>query len=97
MSAGLNGFRVRDFIRVQNPHERRMAVVRECAGLHGVAAHLVMGPSREADVCRARWAAMAAMRDRFGDSVIKIGRFFDRDHSTVVHGLQRHAELEARI
>lgn len=87
--------RQRDYIRILTPTEQRMAIVREVAEQAGVAPHLVMGPSRKPNVCRARWAAMAALQERMGDKSWRIGRLFARDHTTVIHGLRRHAELTA--
>jgi chromosomal replication initiation ATPase DnaA len=88
--------RERDIIRISTPRDERMAVVREVAAKHDLPAHMLMGPSRVPDVCRARWEAMAELQERFGDRPWRIGRFFARDHSTVLHGLRRHAELQVQ-
>ncbi len=86
--------RVRDFIRLQTRREQRLAIVREVAARHDLGSHLLLGPSRKAEVCRARFEAFAVMADRLGDKPSQIGRFFVRDHTTVLHGLRRHAELQ---
>lgn len=51
---------------------------------------------RGAGVVRARWAVMLAMHRR-GYSTPRIGRALgNRDHTTVMHGLQRGKLIEAR-
>lgn len=63
-------------------------LVANVARLHGFTAADLMGPSRARPLCIARWRAMRQLRDR-GRSYASIGRLFNRDHSTVMHGLRQ--------
>lgn len=75
--------------------------VDECATMAGIASAVSLthgveigdltGPKRAAFISRARQAAFAAMLDA-GYSSNQIGRFFSRDHSTVLEGAARHRE-----
>ena len=76
------------------PRDARMAVVRQVAEARRLPLERVMGRDRHAIVVRARQAAMARLRAEFGDSYPKIGRFFGRDHSTVLHAVRAHGARE---
>lgn len=75
--------------------------VDECATMAGIAAAIALrhgvelgdltGPKRAALIARARQEAYAAMLDA-GYSSTQAGRFFDRDHTTVLEGAARHRE-----
>lgn len=42
----------------------------------------------------ARWEAFTRLSNELGMSTGRIGQLFDRDHTTVIHGLRRYAELK---
>lgn len=69
----------------------RMAsdAIRTAADAANVPPAEVAGDSRRPDIVRARWAAMADLRDR-GLGLSEIGRALGMDHTTVRHGLTRH-------
>jgi chromosomal replication initiation ATPase DnaA len=50
---------------------------------------VLTGPSQQERLLRARWEAMARLRD-VGLSSPAIGGLLGRDHSTVLHGLRRY-------
>lgn len=51
---------------------------------------------RATSLVRARWVAMHIIKDNFGYSYPKIGRIFGgRDHTTVMHGIERIGALLA--
>lgn len=65
----------------------------------GVPWDVIRGPSRQADIYRARVRVWAALRD-MGYTVSEIGRATNRDHTAVCHGLNkavRHAIVATRI
>jgi chromosomal replication initiation ATPase DnaA len=68
------------------------------AAQHGLTADELLGPSMLKPVCRARFEAMWVMDQRRREdgqkrwSRCQIGRFFHRDHTTVINGVRRHAE-----
>lgn len=63
-------------------------LVVECSKMFGVHYRDIMGPSRFRFVTVPRFALYKAMRMR-GWSYSQIGRFMDRDHTTVMHGVTR--------
>lgn len=82
------------WIRTRTPRERRMAIIAEVAECHGLAVDDMTGTARTRDIVAARWEAMARIRTEFGDTLPMIGRLFNRDHTTVVHGLKRYEEMQ---
>ncbi|ALJ12619.1 helix-turn-helix domain-containing protein [Sphingopyxis macrogoltabida] len=65
-----------------------LEIVSLIAREHGLTLGDLTGPSRVRTVCIVRWRAMKALRDK-GRSLSSIGRTFNRDHSSVAHGLRR--------
>lgn len=67
--------------------------------VHSVSKHVgypvedLIGRSTERPVTRARWLAMKRCRVA-GYSLTAIGRYFDRDHTSVIHALQKLRQLE---
>lgn len=49
----------------------------------------LLGPGRERDLCWSRFGLMYAMKEGAGCSLSEIGRFMNRDHTTVIHGIKR--------
>jgi len=75
--------------RVQPRH-----VIAATALRCGCAPAMLTGRTRRARAVRARWVAMALMHGRLGMSSVAIGQALGgRDHSTVLHGLDRVAGL----
>ena len=66
-------------------------VIRRIERAHGVTLEQMQGPQRYRPIVRARWALIAALRER-GWSLLRIGRFMNRDHTTVLYALRREAE-----
>lgn len=56
----------------------------------------MMGPNRERRYARPRQIAMYLARQMAGASLPKIGKHFDRDHTTVLHAERRIASLAAQ-
>lgn len=73
------------------PREERMAIIANVAKRHGVTVKQIMGKSRLAEHVEARWAAMRIIHALYGDSSTRIGRLFNRDHTTVLHALRKVA------
>jgi chromosomal replication initiator protein len=77
---------------------RIAGIVREVAAEHHVRPRDVLGPRRFRKLVRARWDAMARIRaltrpDGKPPSYPQIGEWLGgRDHTTVMHGLERLAE-----
>lgn len=56
----------------------------------------IMGRSQYRRIARARQSAMALAREFTKLSLPQIGRKFKRDHTTILHGVRKIADLEAR-
>lgn len=63
------------------------SVVLEVAEKTGVTPKQILGSSRKRNIVRARQLAMWGARQH-GVSFPEIGRFFNRDHTTVIHGVK---------
>lgn len=79
---------------VQSPADRTTAIMRRVGAQFGVTPTEMRGPRQTRAVAWARQAAMAAVREETPYSLPKIGRAFNRDHTTVLHALRQH---EARM
>ena len=71
-------------------------VIRRIERAHGVTLEQMQGPRRYRPIVRARWALIAALRER-GWSLMRIGKFLNRDHTTVLYALRREAERRAEL
>lgn len=71
------------------------AITQVCCQVWGVTFSRMLAPGKERAVARPRQAAFKILRDRGGVSFPEIARYFGRDHSTVVHGYRKAAELIA--
>ena len=65
-------------------------VAEAVAKAHDVSVALLKGKSRNKNVCRARHEAFSICHHSLGHSYPTIGRFFNKDHTTVLHGIRRH-------
>lgn len=71
-------------------------IVRATCDAHGLSLAALIGRSRSASLVRARHVAMYVARETLGASYPEIGRAFRRDHTSVMHGVERaSAELIA--
>ncbi len=71
------------------------AILKRAAEMHKLPVAELIGPCRSRYYVEARFAAMAALRNR-GMSTTRIGRLLgNRDHSSVIHGCKRAAQMAA--
>lgn len=72
--------------------------LRAAAAAHGVTVEDLRGAGREQRIAYARQDAMARLRglDVYGrrPSLAQVGRWLNRDHSTVLHGIRAHEARE---
>lgn len=67
-------------------------IADDVADESGLPEWLIRGPSQMANVCAVRADAMSRCREQ-GITLALIGEFFgNRDHTTVMHAIQRHQE-----
>jgi chromosomal replication initiation ATPase DnaA len=63
-------------------------LIATAAAANGVTYEAIMSRARPRDVCRARFDAIAAVSSAYPDmSFPRIGKIFNRDHSSIVHAL----------
>lgn len=71
-------------------------IIYECSRQYFVEPQQVFGASRSFQVKLARHAAMYRMHTEMGSSLAQIGRWLNRDHTTVLSGIRAHkARMEA--
>lgn len=66
------------------------AIVNEVSAKTGVAVSDILGPNRERHVVLARYEALYRTAVETTMSYFAIGRRFNRDHATIMHGIKRH-------
>lgn len=77
---------------------RARSIVADVAGRHGLTFANLIARGRCRKVVRARQEAMWALRHQPKlYSYPAIGRLFKRDHSTIIHGVAKHAERMGRL
>ncbi len=64
-------------------------ILAESASYFGFSRPDLVGKSRSRPLTTARHVAMYLVRECTGLSLLKIGELFDRDHTTVMHGLKK--------
>jgi hypothetical protein len=77
---------VTDALHTKRSHIK--SLIANAAKVNGVTYDAIMSRARPRDVCRARFAAITAVAAAYPDmSFPRLGRIFNRDHSTIVHAL----------
>ena len=64
----------------------------QVAKFPGVTVEQIMSTARHRPIFLARAVAMAKIRSELAWSLPKIGRFFNRDHTSVLHSIKRAAD-----
>ncbi len=72
------------------------AIVASVALESGIPAEEIVGRSQSQATVRARWQAIARVREHTDASTPQIGRWFGRDHSSVLYALRMSTKLESR-
>lgn len=68
-------------------------IATEVAEKHGVRLRDLTGRETGRIYVRARFEAMTRIRDELNFSLPQIGRFFNRDHTTVINALRRYPQM----
>jgi chromosomal replication initiator protein len=71
------------------------AIVQATSDVMQIPADDIKGPGRAAPVALARAVAMFVARELTDQSLPQIGRYFGRDHTTVIHAIRRIERLSA--
>lgn len=70
-------------------------IARQTAIVYGVSLRRMQSEERTHAVAEARQIAFYVIWRRTGSSLPEIGRFFNRDHTTVLHGVKKISDLVA--
>lgn len=71
----------------------RDEIVSGVAKRHGITVTVMRSTTQCTEVARARWEAMYRLHEELGMSKSRIARYFGRDHTTVMHGIAKHAHI----
>lgn len=83
---------------IKSPEGQPMHVIlAEVCAQYGVSANEMFSLRRERRIVIARWEAMLRIRNETSASYPQIGRFFHRDHTSVMHAMKRFALLKERM
>ena len=63
-------------------------VIETVANYYGIEAREVLGKSRQKDIKTARQIAMSLMNEELDLSTVRIGNEFQKDHTTIMHGIK---------
>jgi hypothetical protein len=84
--AGNDNAPLTDALHTKRTHIK--SLIANAAKVNGVTYEAIMSRARPRDVCRARFAAITAVAAAYPDmSFPRLGRIFNRDHSSIVHAL----------
>lgn len=75
------------------PRERTLEIVREIGERYNIGLRDLLSDQRRRPVAWARFHCYAELYSR-GMTASEIGRVFNRDHSTILHGIKRAAEFQ---
>lgn len=75
------------------PRERNLETIREIGVIYGISLPELLGPSRLRPIAWARFHCYAELYSR-GMTSSEIARLFNREHSTIRHGVKRAAEFQ---
>jgi len=76
------------------PRERNLAEIDAIAELHGYTVEDILGKSKVRPLVEVRRKCVVRLRKK-GYSTTEIGRIMQRDHSTILHSLQKMAAMES--
>jgi hypothetical protein len=81
-------------VKTRPTPDRARRAIREVCDRHIVTWSEIMGPGRTKPVAQARQQAFVALAE-MGFPLADIGRFFNRDHTTVLWGIRAHERRKA--
>ena len=77
--------------RLPNATPKVMKILVDVADKHGVDPHLLVKRDRRKEIVLARNEAFYRMFNECNLGYLNIGRIFDRDHTTIMHSIHKHA------
>lgn len=83
-----DGYIEREQISVKRKNATPKQLIERIAKFYDLSSKDLTGKSRIKQINSARQVAMYLMNEELGMSTIKIGRIFDKDHTTIMHGVK---------
>lgn len=77
-------------IHIRPRHKPMSEIAEEVADKYGVTVQQLKGEGQGRWISHPRQEAMWRMRKETPNSTTKIGQFFGRDHTTVIHAVKAH-------
>jgi len=77
---------------VNSSKSRITAILRDTAEKHGLTEMELMTKNRKSKFVVARQEAIYRIRHEVKKSMTEIARIFDKDHTTILHALEKHSE-----
>lgn len=93
LAQSINYDAVSDYI---SPRQKRQTIIDEAAARYGVNPADIIGRKRGEELATARFEVYTRMRNEMNLSYPQIGRSLKRDHTTIIHGVKRFAEIAAK-
>ena len=87
---------VRNLLWAQQTGSKLRSICIETAANYGLTEDILKGPDKTKGVSQVRQEVMYLMRQA-GISYQQIGRYFNRDHTTILHGERAHAKRSAGV
>lgn len=87
----------RGLVRIPGSRPTMRQLAQQVADEHGLTLDDLTGPSRTDTIVRARQEAMAVIRANTRFSFPQIGRFFNRDHTTVIYSVRAYEARQDRV
>lgn len=82
---------------IPTPGASSAAIIKEVSLKHGVSVDDMISEIRSVPVVGARYEAIYRIREERHLSWAQIGRLFNRDHSTILHGWRMHRERNPEV
>lgn len=83
-----DGYIEREQISMKRKNATPKQLLERIAKFYDLSSKDLIGKSRIKQINSARQVAMYLMNEELGMSTIKIGRIFDKDHTTIMHGVK---------
>lgn len=70
--------------------DQRKEILKLCCEEFGTSTEEILGNSRFQNIKKARWKAAWLLHQRGGMSIAGIGRYLNKDHSSILHALKKY-------
>ena len=79
------------------PRKKILHIIEDEAKKHDISLDQILGSSRAREITAVRNKCYWLIREKFGISLLKIGKIFNRNHTTVLRGILAYEYAEGTI